>query len=284
MVKRVWEHSILLLFALFPLTGRATCPADSQELSTEVQAAGAAFSAMDLGGFVAARTRAAKDLVCLEQPLTPPDAGAYHRMEALAAFLQRDAEGSVAAFRASLSVQPAYELPTSIAPEGHPLHTLYETARGAPAGEALAILSPEGASVHVDGLRSATRPADLPAVLQLVAYDGSVLWSGYVDARSELPAWPEIELPPAPPIPVVEVVPPRRVSVPLLVSAGAVAAASGGLYAAARTTRARYDDPQTSFEDLDGIRQRTNGLETASQVAGAAALGMGVAAFVVVRR
>ncbi|MBW2257179.1 MAG: hypothetical protein JRI25_21645, partial [Deltaproteobacteria bacterium] len=101
-----------------------------------------------------------------------------------------------------------------------------------------------------------------------------------------LPQWPEVELPPPPPppLPVVEMPPPRRLSVPLLVSAGAVAAASGGLYAAARTSRARFDDPETAFEDLDGIRRRTNTLETGSQVAGVAALGMGVAAFVVVRR
>jgi len=288
MVKRAWKHPILLLFALFPSIGRAACPADTQELSTEVQAAGAAFSAMDLDGFVAARARAAEDLVCLAEPLTPPDAAAYHRMEALAAFLERDSDGVVTAFRAALSVQPAYELPTSMSPPGHPLHTLYQAARDAPTAEPLAMLVPPGATVNVDGLQSTTRPADRPAVLQLVAHDGAVLWSGFVKTGAELPEWPEVELPPAPtlaPLPVTEMPPPvRRTSVPLLVSAGAVALASGGMYVAARTSRARFDDPETPFEDLEGIRRRTNTLETGSQVAGVAAVGMGVAALLVVHR
>lgn len=270
-----------MMLASVPVAGRAACPADTDAFSASVDAASAAFAAMDVEGFSSRQARADADLACLEEPLTRSDVAAYHRMSGMSAFLQRDREGAVAAFRAALAVQPAFELPASIAPEGHPLRALYEQAAVATDADPVAVLVPRGATLLVDGQRSTTRPVDRPALLQLLGPDGAVLWSGRVDAGAVLPAWPEVpevegvaEALPVAPMPA-----PRKVSIPLLSGAGVAVVAAGGLYAGAWASRAAYDDPDTPFEDLDGLRTRTNTLTTASQVTAVTAVGLGVAAF-----
>jgi len=75
----------------------------------------------------------------------------------------------------------------------------------------------------------------------------------------------------------------RKISVPLLVGAGAVALVSGGLYNSALSLRTDFDDLDnasvTSPEDLNALQQQANNRVYASAATGGAALGLYAAAF-----
>ena len=93
------------VFATIP--ARAACPADAASLGATLDSVTAAFSRMDVEGFYASRDEARKSLPCLDAPLAPALAGAYHRMEALNAFLGRDTPGATASFRAAVASDPS---------------------------------------------------------------------------------------------------------------------------------------------------------------------------------
>jgi hypothetical protein len=60
------------------------------DLAEAMARAEGAFASLDLEGFRDAHTEARATLQCLEEPLLRVDAAAYHRVEALAAFVDED--------------------------------------------------------------------------------------------------------------------------------------------------------------------------------------------------
>ena len=118
----------MLVAGLGP-AARAACPATSGDLAVALGRADDAWVAMDLDGFNRAAEEARETLSCLSLPVTPADAAAFHRMEALAAWVRKDRDATVAAFRAVVEVQPDYAIPETVAPPGNPLHAAFEEAR-----------------------------------------------------------------------------------------------------------------------------------------------------------
>lgn len=259
------------LALMAPSAGASECTAAA--LDAHVDTAVAAFGARDPEGFAASRTEAEEALVCAEAPLTPADAAAFHRMQALGAFLARRSELVLEGFRASAQLDPDATLPPDLVPPGHALHSLFDQARAMPPSGRSALFVPEGAAMIVDGTPGSTRPSDRATVLQLREDGGPLVWSGYVLADATLPDWSTLVAPPvAEPLPSD---PERRVSVPLLAGSGAAAVAATGLLAVALGQRARFDDPQTPYADLDGHSRRANGAFLGAQVAGGMAVGLG---------
>ena len=285
--------------------GPEACEATSTDLMDAVNKATAAFSAMDRDLFQLARDEARRSLTCVNQPLAPASAAAYHRMEAFAAFFEKDEVWGMASFRAALSVQPAYELDASIAPEGCPVDIWYQEAQNAPSPPpSFEVMEPpEACSVLLDGAAEALRQVELPVIAQVLEWDGSVRWTGLLLPSELIPeeAYSDEFEPVWPPRPTV-VVPPgrgidddtptftRRIS-PLWFGAGGAALATGGLYAASWATRGRWqaqmddcgaggcwDDPDAAYNDSELLRKRTNLLAYAAGGAGVLTLGLGVGA------
>ncbi len=236
----------IALLSAHPVQAACEVRSSTADLAAALNAAAAAMVAMDFPGFVENRNRAQDALHCLGERLTAVDVAAFHRVMALDAYLDQDPEGTVASFRSALATQPGFTLPASFALPGNPLHDLFQQAREQGAGASNAIFPPAGTVIFVDSLLGTSRPVERPAILELQAADGSLLWTGYLPTGAENPDWTQLELqiPTAPGhlsgVKLSTVGP----SVPLLVAAGGTALAAGGLYAVAYGMSRSYRDPE----------------------------------------
>ncbi len=296
----------LLLYASF---ASATCPelATTADIVASVTEAETAFAAMDSTSFRRARKQAEEQLDCLGEPLTPIDAGSFHRMLAMDAFMARDQEEAVASFRAVHAAQPAYTLPSSIALEGSPLRVLFDQAGEQGSGDSSPVSVPPGLAVMVDGTRALALPTERPFLLQVLDGSGGVAWTGYLASGETPPAWEQIvsaealsqaaarqELMPAPgslqsgeSAIAQQDLPKSGPRKPLLAGAGGTLLAAGVLYGIAGVMEANYKDEDNAdyqtASDLNTLRARTNTLVITSAGLGVVGLGLGAAAFVEVR-
>mgnify|MGYP000595298869 CR=1 FL=1 len=265
-----------MLILLAAALAQAACPeaTTATDLVTAVGRADGTFAAMDLGGFQRAREEVLTAVICLDEVITPADAAAAHRVEALDAFVDDEEGRGLGAFAASLSIQPGFKLSTRIAPDGHPLRDWFERARLRADGAPLPMAPPRDGLLYVDEVRSQERPAARPAIVQLVDGGGAVAWTSYVEQGGALPTYEVGRRTARDPSK-------RRVNVPMLVTSGVLLVASGAMYGAAVSTRGRFDDPNTPYEDLSGLRATSNGLVIAASGTAAAGLGFGITAVAV---
>lgn len=266
---------LLVWFLLHAAPGLAACPEPTARAAVALPVAEAlqGFAAMDDEGFAAARDRAVAALPCLAEPLTGPEAAAYHGLMALDAFLRQDDAGAVNSFRAALASEPAWALPPETVPEAHPINVQLQVARsltGSPTAP-LPDLAPD--SITVDGAAAAAAPTDRPAILQRISADGTVVDTAYLSAGGALPAW-------APAVPfVAEPLPPeRRRPIALAAGAGASLLASGACLGLAWRAHEGFVSPNTESgypDEPTTLRAQANGLTWASIGTGALALGLG---------
>ncbi len=279
------------------------------ELANALTEAESAYLDMDEDGFVEIIEAAEFALKCLGEPITPFDAAAYHRLNALDAFLGANDGGAIAAFRSSLAAQPRYLLPSTIAPPGNPLASLYDQAAEPYEANRVALPPPPNMLMLMDGARATARPTSRPVIIQLISPDGGIAWSGYLSPLDPNPDWYALGFEEETAISsgdsdfsgsqdrdkthkdgadsnirVARQMPqptPGRTR-PMLLAAGGAALAAGGLYALAYGLRTNYDDPATPYSDLESLRTATNGSIAASGGLGLAALGLGVAAVITI--
>ena len=156
---------------------------------------------MNIEAFEHSRAEALDILPCLEEQLPPANVASFHRMQAYAAFVSQDDTGAIASFQAALGLQPGYRLPSSIAPEGSPLQLLYDRANQATSAPTQPLQPPTDISLYIDGLLSTAIPSDRPYLLQILATDGAVSWSGYLEPGAPLPELAVADSTPEPPLP-----------------------------------------------------------------------------------
>ena len=249
----------------------------SEDLNAFMASAEASFAGMSVPAFEQSREAAEQALGCLGEVLLPQDAAAYHRMMALDAFIDDDPEGMLGAYHAALLLQPTYVLPSSYAPVGHPLRDAYSAASQlAPAD--LEALDFGTTLLRVDGRPSKGLPTDRPAIAQAQAPDGSILWTVWLLPGQAIPY----------PIPVpqelpVLALPAPAAPVPRWLAVGSVSALAlaGGAWAYAGVQNQVFDDPDTPYEDLEGLQARANIATGLALGLGVAGIGLGSAALVV---
>jgi len=255
-------------------------PVSARTLSQLVSAGDVAFADLNESGFQVARWNAGQAVPCLNEPLSTGQVASYHRLEALASFLDRDHAQTVMSFKAVLSVAPGYDLPLSLAPDNHPLRVDFEVASGLAAGALVPMPTPTEGSVMVDGTPAEGVPLDRPYIFQYIGADGAVAHSELVRPGMPLPEYPSKgSRSPGP----------KAgggggglsLNVPLAVTAGAAALASGGLYLAASGKAASFWDTTTPPAQLPELRRQTNTLQGLSLGAGIVAVGAGAGAVVV---
>ncbi|MDP6931569.1 MAG: hypothetical protein QGG40_01575 [Myxococcota bacterium] len=275
-------------------------PTNVSTFNAVVSGAQSAFSAMDLEAFTAARKQANRALNCLDEPMDAVAAARYHRLMALDAYLAKDTDSVVSAFQSALIAQPAYSLPSSLAPEGNPLQQLYVQAGEAQPSGGQELAVPAGMILHVDGHPGTERPLGRPTILQLMTNEGAVVSTRWLDTESPDPDWAVMSaLTPAPaaatpaaavPAAQAEAVRPPREPVQLppvaLLSATSVAAIAAIVtYGAASASVIRYMDEGEigTVAELEQLRTTTNNLVKASGVAGGVAVGLGASMFLTAR-
>lgn len=268
---------LLIAAALNTAAAAPICPSTPGSLLDRSEEAMAAWTEMDVPLFYLARQDGQEELSCLSTPMTPPAAGAYHRIEALSAYLNGDEAAASVRFQASALADPDWVFPEALAPEGNPLQLLYVSARSTPVAGERSAPPLTCAALSVDG-QEGVIPDGLPAILQLSDHDtGAVLWTHYLEPDAAVPEWKSLEalsdrdctLPMTPSQ--------RRLTRRLLIGAGASALSAGALGLAARQSAAEFDAREyDSRDDGDALARRANNLLYGAQ--GAAALGLALGA------
>lgn len=235
------------------------CRSTRAELLVSLDGADAAWG-VEEDSFRAAISRLETAIPCLVEPLVPAEAARVHRALGLSAWLARDTAGATAAFAAARAADPTYTFPEAMVPASNPVRRAYE---GAPTEGPSTRLPPPRGQLLLDGVVTRLRVDDRPVVVQIVQHsDTTTLW---VPAGAPVPTWPARG---------------KGLRVPLLIGAGAAAAGAGALYAVAADLRADPPVP-TSEDDLQAIGARNHAMVYGAAGLGAAALGLGITAFVV---
>jgi len=162
-------------------------PTSPEQLSSVMQQALIDFATLDEDSFFDSTQQAEDALPCLDELFLPPNAAAYHRLQALRAFFNGDDDDTVLAFRAALSIEPDYTLSAKLAPEGGKLDRLWTSAKTGPNPFVGSFSAPAGKYAYVDGVETRTYAEDLPNIVQYGPGDGSILWTGYIGANEKPP-------------------------------------------------------------------------------------------------
>jgi hypothetical protein len=265
----------MIALLLFAGVSDAETACDSTALAAAIGRAETAFTAMDSTGFDGAMVDARASFDCQTDPLTPILCADYHRVLGLDAFLRDDGPDAVLAFHAALNTTPGYDLPTTIAPAGHPLRTQFEQAKLVAPGGTFDLAPPQEGWLSVDGQRTETAPAGRPFVLQRLDDGGNVVETLYVELGAPIPQYPV-----AGGGKVASNGTGKKKRSGVLIGTGiALGVASAAMYGAAFVTRADYDQAviDGNVDTIEGAHTATNGLVIGS--IGALAVG---ATFVIV--
>ncbi|TNE86740.1 MAG: hypothetical protein EP330_20770 [Deltaproteobacteria bacterium] len=284
---RTLALSLALVLAV-PALAQDPCPSTGKDLSGFYERAMGDFDRMDLDAFRQTRDKARTALGCLSGVVAPKDAAAYHRLEALAAFANSDEVGAYASFRRAHELQPDYDLPSNIAPAGHPLRVQFDRAREA-SPSPQDPLNMNDADTWVDGRGTGLRPREVPALLQ-VRKQGEVTYSGYLlpgmGAPSDATRKTKVTRTKEPSERVGHGAgssrsgggsfPTRRV----VAGGGAAVALVGGiaLLNASLGNRAEFKDTSTPYEDLAALKGKANRQFFGFELLTLTAVGLGTVA------
>jgi len=272
---------------LAPLAG-AVCeePAKTTELLEILERAEWAYGGAELDVFNASSDLMLERLPCVDEEVPRNIAARIHRLQGLRGFVVRDPDLSTRAFAAARSIEPGYRFPETIVPQGNPVLADYE-AIPVESGLLVPALAPKDGYLLFDGRPGTQRPGSWPSLLQIVDEKGQISLTVYLRRSEALPEYKQARVQP-----IVkasngggqgETEQKRGVSVPLLVTAGGLAVASGTLLALSRGVEDQYWDNSYSNDELEDLRQRHNGLALGAWGSGGGAVLAGVGAFLVVR-
>lgn len=270
-----------LLFLLLSGLARAqecAVKTTTTEIERSLEAAEAAYIALNPDALDEAVAQARAQLVCLGEELPRTIASRTHRVIGLGSYGVDD-EAARRSFAAARGIEPGYRFPAAIAVEGNPLHDVYMSVDLA-TGTYETVPAPAG-RVTFDGRDTAERPMSWPTIVQVFDVTGVLVETAYLSPADPMPSYPlrPVDPDPDPAGPRLSLkLPPNR---PLLLGAGGAVLAGGALYTAAVLSERAYADPNVDPANIDALRARTNGLVVGTWVGGGAAVALAAGAFLV---
>lgn len=225
-----------------------------------------AFSDLNLEELNVAAQKAEAELPCVQEPLSLETAAAYHRLMGLSAFANGDRERVIYEFSAARVSQPGYDMPETLAPEGHPLQAAYAEALQLDGGQAETPIPPSGGYVVVAGVRDGQRKVARPTIVQVYEAEGLWLETQYLAPGQAMPVWG----PPPAEAPLAKSRWRKRA-----IGAGVGAVAAGSLYGVAAVSAQSFEGAESQSE-MQGA-YTTNRVSVAGAGLGAVvAVGFGV--------
>jgi hypothetical protein len=232
-------------------------------------------------------TTRARELVvpCLRDKITPRDAAAFHRLMALEAFTHKDIERVLAEFHAARKLEPGYEFPMDVLPEGHRLRGMYEKAAAREDGKLEVVFPPDGGYVTVGGVRNAPRPEKTPVIIQVFDPFQKILETRYLRPGEKLPVWGKNPFGMTAQDLGIDNKSAWVTPKTWYISAGVAAVLTSALYGVAMYNKSQFQntsnpDSSDSDRNLQGYADRANVFGTSSIVTGSltmvfAGLGLG---------
>ena len=246
---------LLVLAALLAAPrAEAACsaPIPQSELVLSLDLAERALLNLDAETFTSTLDRVMLSVDCLAEPADPTFALRLHQLVGVRHFMAGDERLAAAAFAAARQTIPEAPLPTSLAPEGHSMRSLYGLIP-TDSSPVEALTPPRQGSYRVNGAPSLTRSAELPTLVQHLGADGGVLWTAYLYPNNPTP-WVEPARRAAPPEDAGTLAAPRASRAPLI-AAGSMALVSTGLYVGSQAARACFNDDGCGGPTQDDLTQ-----------------------------
>lgn len=258
----------LLALAITGVADAQECaaPVAPQSLAEAAIQGEQSFSDLNLEGLNAAATQAEADLPCVQEPLSLETAAAYHRLMGLSAFANGDRERVIYEFSAARVSEPGYNMPETLAPEGHPLQAAYTESLQLDGGQAETPVPPTDGYVVVAGVRDGQRKVARPTIVQVYQADGAWLETQYLAPGQAMPMW-------GPP-PLDPQVSKSRWRTRAVV-AGISAVAAGSLYGVAAASGQTFDGPGTQ-DELQRAYSTNRASVVGAGVGAVAAVGLGI--------
>lgn len=165
-----------MLFLSVATWAHAACPASVVQLREELKEAQFRYEALDVPGFQAQAETAFADAACLSEPAPSGVVARLYLVLALDAWLDRNPDAVLSAFRGMAVADPELALPESMAPAGGRLRALFDISRDAFAGARVTAPAAPGATWLADGTlaQGGVLPADRAVFVQRVEADGRV--------------------------------------------------------------------------------------------------------------
>jgi hypothetical protein len=189
MTPRLGSALLAALAVFHPSVASAACltSSDTGQLTERLEAAEAAFAALDAEGFGRALDDATLLVPCLSD--VPPRALAarMHRLDGLRQFAAGDNESALASMQAARVLDPTYRFPDETLPADHALRVAYE-ALPTDEGDSVRPPQPTDGVLVFDGVEQPRRPIDRATLFQLVE-DGSVASTRMLSPDEDLPAY-----------------------------------------------------------------------------------------------
>lgn len=272
----------------------AACPAEPDDLARALEEAEAAWRRLDTPALRTAHDEARQMAGCLDTRVPRDLVARLHRTEGIRAFADKQPDRAAEAFAAARRIDPSWQFPPSMVPEGHPLLALY-VRHDVRTTETTSCDPPASGHLEFDGQYTRERPSNWPTLAMHLEDEGTVRRSAYLLPADpmfayELPAPAPVVAPPEPIAVVADPTPtpspkpaskarPKGPNTPLLVMTLVSGAAAGVSYALAATAREAYDD-ETDRGELAEARANTNRFVYLSAGLGVAAVGFGATAVI----
>lgn len=261
-------------------------PATQANLAGALLRAESAFGALDVEAFTRSMDDAIFLVPCLAEPVDVTQAARLHRLQGIRQFVANEEERAVASFAAARAIDPTYQLPVWLVPEGSAIRDLYGRMPVENGTKALVPAPVEG-TLRFDGVESLERPTSWSSFVHVLDGHGAVLESAYLFPGDAMPSYT------AAPEPVEATAPAiasstrasHRLGFNLIGASVGSAVCAGVLYGVAANSAANFEasHPDWSESDLLASRSRTNNLVVASGALGAIAAGVGLSAALVVK-
>lgn len=264
----------MIWLAVASLSWSCDEPADSTQLTAAVNEAEGAFTGLDIAAFKEATDRIQTLLPCMVDPIPSNVAAEVHRFLGIRAVGDRDEVQAEQMFAAARMIEPEYEFPVGLIPEGNPVRDAYSR---------LSLDQPlwqyvpppaDGGYFHFDGQVAGMRSRAWHALAQRFDGTGRVVDTQYLAPSDPLPQY--AVLVDNPDLDSLEGDLAKPTPTALVLAIVATGLTTGVLYGAAGLTEARFKNPNTPDDQLDPLARRTNALVIASGVGSAATVGLGV--------
>lgn len=177
-----------LLAALWfgrPALADTSCPASRQALAASMAEARSRLALGEIDAFWRGWRASSAALACVDAPLRPEEAAAYHWLAAGALSLEGGPPGrGPAALRAAIDADPNTDVPDAF-PPGDPMRAWFEAAWTLPGAAEVSLPALRvGCRFLVDGRPARAVSGGRPAVLQVarLGADGrpsEILWTGH---------------------------------------------------------------------------------------------------------
>jgi formylglycine-generating enzyme required for sulfatase activity len=180
------------IVALLLAAAQAACPeetVDAARVQQDLSRAYDAYATQEVDTYVEAYTELATHLACLDEVLGPELASETLVFQGVHAALMGDPERAKRAYLGAREARAEVALPEPVTALGGEAVELFATLGEVPPPDRQPLPPTAGMQVFVNGTPADSRPIGVPALVQVQATDGAVVWTAIVGGEANLPEW-----------------------------------------------------------------------------------------------